>query len=172
MTWTPTVGVGSGGPGITSGTQGGVPYFSSTTTMASTAAGTSGQVLVSGGTGTPSWTSAPAVTSLAASGGSIVAADNNVATGGNVDFATGNVQVLQSVGGTVITTSGMSTGGAYSIIVNDTTSRTYTFAGQCATSNYSPANAPTQSGKKSVYTIIYSTNVGGGTCLISWVSGF
>jgi hypothetical protein len=95
-----------------------------------------------------------------------------VAAGGAVDFSTGNVQVLQAVGGTTLTISNMVTGGAYSIIVADTTSRTYTFAGQCATNSMIPVNAATQAGKKSVYTIIYSTNIGGGTCLISWVSGF
>ncbi len=66
----------------------------------------------------------------------------------------------------------MVSGGAYTVIVADTTVATYTFAGQCATSSFIPANAPTMATKKSVYTILYTTNIGGGTCLISWQSGF
>ncbi len=51
------IGVSYGGTGLTSGTQGGLPYFSGATSMASTGAGASGQVLVSGGTGAPAWSS-------------------------------------------------------------------------------------------------------------------
>gem|GEM_PF-6244737 len=43
------------GINLATGTQGGVSYFSSTTQLTSSAAGTSGQVLLSGGTGAPTW---------------------------------------------------------------------------------------------------------------------
>jgi hypothetical protein len=48
--------VGSGGTGIaTAPTAGSVVYGASTTAQGYTAAGTSGQVLISGGTGSPTW---------------------------------------------------------------------------------------------------------------------
>ncbi len=40
------------------GTQGGLPYFSSTSALSSSAAGSSGQILRSGGTGSPTWSTA------------------------------------------------------------------------------------------------------------------
>lgn len=43
------------GINFTTGTQGGLGYFSSTTQLSSTVAGTTGQALISGGTGTPTW---------------------------------------------------------------------------------------------------------------------
>lgn len=53
---TGTLGTARGGTGLTSFTQGGVLYASSTSALASSAAGTAGQVLTSNGTGAPSWT--------------------------------------------------------------------------------------------------------------------
>lgn len=47
-----TISVPEGGTGLTSGTSGGVPYFSSGTTIASSAALAAGQVVVGGGAGT------------------------------------------------------------------------------------------------------------------------
>jgi microcystin-dependent protein len=56
-TWIQTVPVANGGTGTTTApVQGGVIYGTSTTAMASTAAGTAGQVLTSNGTSTPAWT--------------------------------------------------------------------------------------------------------------------
>ena len=55
---TGTLAVNQGGTGsATALTQGGIMYGSSTTAMASTAAGTAGQLLRSNGTGAPSWVS-------------------------------------------------------------------------------------------------------------------
>lgn len=52
-----TLPIANGGTGsVTTPTQGGVIYASSTTAYASTAAGTSGQVLTSNGTSAPTWT--------------------------------------------------------------------------------------------------------------------
>lgn len=47
--------VGRGGTGMSSGTANGIPYFSSGSTMATTAGGTMGQVLLAGGGGTPTF---------------------------------------------------------------------------------------------------------------------
>ena len=57
-----TVPVTSGGTGSTAATvQGGVVYGSSSSSMASTAAGTSGQVLTSNGTSAPTWSSTASI---------------------------------------------------------------------------------------------------------------
>lgn len=57
-TWLQTIPVTNGGTGSTAATvAGGVVYGSSTSAMASTAAGTSGQVLTSNGTSAPGWSS-------------------------------------------------------------------------------------------------------------------
>jgi hypothetical protein len=53
-----TLPIAQGGTGMTSATSKGIVYATSTTALATTAAGTSGQVLTSGGTGNPSWTTA------------------------------------------------------------------------------------------------------------------
>ena len=59
-----TLGVTSGGTGTGTGPNaGGIIYGSSTTAYGSTAAGSSGQVLISAGTGAPVWSSAITVTS-------------------------------------------------------------------------------------------------------------
>ena len=52
---TGTLGVARGGTGLASFTQWGVPYASTTTAMAYTAAGTAGQVLKSNGAAAPTW---------------------------------------------------------------------------------------------------------------------
>ena len=52
---TGTLGVANGGTGLATGTQGGLLYFSGATSTASTASGTSGQILTSGGAGAPAW---------------------------------------------------------------------------------------------------------------------
>jgi len=54
----PTVPVANGGTGITSGTSGGIPYFSSSTTMASSAALTANGVVLGGGAGAAPTTTA------------------------------------------------------------------------------------------------------------------
>ena len=64
VTLSGTLGVANGGTGNGTGpNQGGIIYGSSTTAYGSTAAGSSGQVLISGGTGAPTWSSAITVTS-------------------------------------------------------------------------------------------------------------
>ena len=64
------------GINLATGNQGGISYFSSTTQLASSAAGTAGQTLVSGGTGAPTWF-APTAGSLIFAGTSGVLSQNN-----------------------------------------------------------------------------------------------
>jgi len=51
---TGTLAVANGGTGLTAGTQGGIPYFSNTNTISSSAQLTANNVVVGGGTGAPS----------------------------------------------------------------------------------------------------------------------
>jgi hypothetical protein len=53
-----TVGVPAGGTGLASGTAGGVLAFTASTTLASSLAGSSGQILRSAGTSVPTWSTA------------------------------------------------------------------------------------------------------------------
>ncbi|NCN95123.1 MAG: hypothetical protein GW917_00195 [Bdellovibrionales bacterium] len=98
--------------------------------------------------------------------GQIVSQESTVPSGATANFTNGNSIVLQSVGGSAITVSNMVAGGTYNVVVEDTTSRTYTFTG-CTTSYFSPANGPTIN--RSIYTIYRR---GASSCYISWVTGF
>lgn len=103
--------------------------------------------------------------------GQIVSGQTIVASGATADFSTGNVQILQSVGGSAITLSNMVDGGSYMVIVADTTSRTYTFSG-CTSARFLPANGPTVASYQSIYSIIKTTQSGVATCYISWQTGY
>ncbi len=102
--------------------------------------------------------------------GQVSAQQYVVATGSTVDFNNGNVQVLQSVGGSTITLNNMQTGGAYTVIVSDPTSRTYTFSG--CTNKFQPANGATTASSWTVYTILFVNVSSTNYCLISWITGF
>lgn len=103
--------------------------------------------------------------------GQIVSRQNTIATGGAVDFSLGNVAVLLSVGGSTITLSNMIPGGAYTVVVADTTQRTYTFAG-CTATYFRPANGITGASSQTIYTIL-AADIGGSTyCYIAWITGF
>jgi hypothetical protein len=106
---------------------------------------------------------------LHVSGGQIVAAQNTVASGATVDFATGNIQVLSAPGGSAITLNNMIDGGAYSVLITDTTSRTYTFT-NCTNAHFTPANGATTDGKHSMYTILKVTVASATHCYISWMT--
>jgi hypothetical protein len=101
--------------------------------------------------------------------GSIVSSENLVPSGATANFASGNAQTLESVGGSTITLSGMVAGGDYQVLITDTTSRTYTFSG-CA-NKFVPANSVTTSGYATIYRIHYSS-FGSGTCYINWTTGY
>jgi hypothetical protein len=94
---------------------------------------------------------------------------NVIANGAAVDFNLGNVQVLMLPATTVVALSNMQDGGAYTVIVNDPTPRTYTFPA-CTAANFAPTNGPTTG--QTVYTILKTTIGGTVTCYITWITGF
>jgi hypothetical protein len=102
--------------------------------------------------------------------GQIVSNQTVVASGATVDFGTGNVQILESVGGTAITLNNMVDGGAYTLIISDGTARTYTFT-NCTNTHFTPANAATTASKRTIYSILKTTESTATHCYISWVSG-
>jgi len=65
---------------LITGISGGIPYFSSTTTMGVVSSGTAGQFLTSNGAGTPTWSNSGAITSLNSQTGAtqIFANDTNI----------------------------------------------------------------------------------------------
>lgn len=103
--------------------------------------------------------------------GGQVAANQTVGTGATANFATGNLQVLSSVGTTAITLQNMLDGGAYTLIVNDTTSRQYTFA-DCTAAYWLPANGATIGGTRTIYNILKTTISSTVTCFINWSTGY
>ncbi len=99
-----TVPVTSGGTGSTAATvQGGVVYGSSTSSMASTSAGTSGQVLTSNGTSAPSWSSTASL-GVAPVGSIMIWAGSTAPTGwllcDGTAYSTGAYPALYAVIGT------------------------------------------------------------------------
>ncbi|WP_413287993.1 beta strand repeat-containing protein [Bdellovibrio sp. HCB337] len=103
--------------------------------------------------------------------GSVATPTNVIASGAAVNLSLSNIHLLQSVGGTTITLSNMVNGGVYTVIVSDTTARTYTFSG-CNNAYFSPTNAATTNGTRTIYgvTTIY---VGSSwDCYITWAGGF
>lgn len=93
-----------------------------------------------------------------------------------VNFALGNTGIAATTTSGAVALSNMAVGGAYTLIVQDATSRTYDFTNggagsQCATATtrYVPANGATIASSHAVYTVLYA---GAGLCYISWVTGF
>ena len=128
------------------------------------AAPTNGMIISGNvGIGTTSTVAALTVT------GQMVSTQNVLSSGATVDFNTGNLQILQSVGGTAITLNNMADGGSYTLIVTDATARTYTFT-NCTNSHFTPANAATIASKHTIYTILKVTISAATHCYISWVS--
>ncbi len=103
--------------------------------------------------------------------GSVVTPTNEITSGGAVNLALSNTHYLSNIGGTTITLSNMVNGGVYTIIVADTTPRTYTFPG-CSTAYFSPSNDDTESGAQTIYGL--TTVYVGATwrCYITWSTGF
>ena len=104
-------------------------------------------------------------------GGQIVSKQYTVASGATVDFNNGNVQVLQSVGGSAITLNHMINGGAYTLVVTDASSRTYTFT-NCTNAKYFPVNGATTANSTSIYTLLKFGVSSATYCYISWMTGF
>ncbi|MCM2279209.1 MAG: hypothetical protein NDJ89_14125, partial [Oligoflexia bacterium] len=105
------------------------------------------------------------------SSGQMYATQSTVATGATVDFNTGNVQVVQAPGGSALTLNNMKDGGSYTVIITDTTSRTYTFT-NCTNSHFIPVNSATSAGTRTIYTILKTTESSATHCYISWITGF
>jgi hypothetical protein len=91
--------------------------------------------------------------------------------GATVNLSTSNTQVLTNVGQAAITLTNMVHGGSYTLIIQDTTSRTYTFTG-CTTSKFQPANMPTIAATHTMYNIMTVYNGATYDCYITWSSGY
>lgn len=104
------LGVASGGTGLTSGTSGGIPYFSSTSAMTSSAALAANAIVIGGGAGV-----APATTTTGTGVVTAIGNNTNAANGLAVLGAGGALAVAQ--GGTGLTTTT-----AYSVVFTGTTS--------------------------------------------------
>lgn len=100
--------------------------------------------------------------------GAIVPGEVVIPGGSVADFANGNTVILQAVGGSAITLNNMVAGGQYTLIIEDTTSRTYTFSG-CGTTYFYPANGTTTASSRTIYEI---KNVQNTRCYIKWSSGY
>ena len=106
----PTVPVARGGTGLTSGTSGGVLYYSATGTLASSGALAASAIVLGGGAGV-----APATTTTGSGVVTAIGNSTNAASGLAVLNASGNLNVAQ--GGT-----GLGTTTAYGLIAAGTTS--------------------------------------------------
>ena len=65
----------------------------------------------------------------------------------------------------------MVNGGVYTLILQDQTSRTYTFSG-CTNTRFSPANAATTGSSDTIFGITTVQVSGTWYCYITWSSGF
>lgn len=103
--------------------------------------------------------------------GDITSEANVIASGAAVNLSLSNTHVLQSVGGSTITLSNMANGGTYTLILQDQTSRTYSFAG-CANTKFSPASSATTAATDTIFGLT-TVKVGGAWyCYVTWSSGF
>ena len=98
----------------------------------------------------------------------------NAGASTNIDFNNGNMQYTTASCGAMVL-SNVRDGGAYTLIVQGTTSGTCTFSQtspdaltNAANFKYSPANGNTISGTQTIYTFIRA----GSTVYTSWVTGF
>ena len=159
--------------------------------------GNPGDVLVSNGSGVLSWSTAGNVSgagsansipkftgagtignSAIVDNGTVITASRAVvstpipiATGATVDLAASNSHSLASVGGSTITLTNMQDGGVYNIVIEDTTSRTYTFAG-CTNSYYKPANSATTAATRTIYGVMTMKKGANWDCYFTWSTGF
>lgn len=103
--------------------------------------------------------------------GSVGTTSNVVASGNTVNLALSNIHHLSSVGTDVIALSNLVNGGTYTLVIADTESRTYNFSG-CVKTFFSPASAPTETGKHTIYGLTTITVGGSWHCYVTWASGF
>lgn len=101
--------------------------------------------------------------------GAATSRTNIIASGATVDLSLSNNHLLKAPGGAALTLQNLADGGTYTLVIEDTTVRTYTFAG-CDASYFSPANGDTLF--RSSYTILAIDDGGTMNCYISWSTGF
>ena len=151
----------------TTASQGELQFYTKQTTT-SGAAPAQAMVITDTGSVGIGTTSATAKLQVA---GAMVSIPGNVASGAAVDLSASNTVTLAAVGGSVIALSNMVHGGNYTLVVQDTTSRTYTFSG-CNTSKFRPANASTTAGSQTIYNILTIYNGATYDCYITWTAGY
>jgi hypothetical protein len=105
--------------------------------------------------------------------GAIVSKENAPLAGvTTVDFSTGNSVVISSISGgspLTLTLNGMQPGGSYTLLITDSTARSYNFGGSCTTVKGKPSNQPfAVTGGHSIFSIMYLNN----TCYVSWSTGW
>ncbi len=131
---------------------------------------TKGNVLLAGAGGNVGiGTASPQPYSKLQVNGAATSFPNIINSGASVDLSLSNIHYLKSVGGTAITLSNISSGGSYTIVISDTTQRTYTFSG-CTNSYYSPANGDTID--RTTYSIVTIVDGAATDCFITWVTGY
>jgi hypothetical protein len=139
---TGTLPVGNGGTGLTSGTSGGIPYYSATNTLASSAALTANQFIIGGGAGASPASSSLLTISAAVTTGNYVKAVGyadtvtalgNTGTAINIDVTSGGVFTATLTGNCTFTLRYPVSSGSSSftlILTNDgTAGRTVAWAG-------------------------------------------
>nr|BFD59625.1 hypothetical protein CKG001_17320 [Bdellovibrio sp. CKG001]BFD63004.1 hypothetical protein BdHM001_16850 [Bdellovibrio sp. HM001] len=101
--------------------------------------------------------------------GNMATPTNQIASGASVNLALSNIHYLESVGTSNINLTNMVNGGVYTIVIADTTSRTYSFLG-CNSTHFSPPNGATTA--QSIYGVT-TINVGGSwKCYVTWATDF
>lgn len=160
--------VARGGTGASSLAGNGVIVMNSAGTSAtSIAASTAGNVLTSDGT---TWKSS----AISVSGSSLTGniATNAAASGVvNADFSNANTVTLTSLSGSSLSASGLRAGGSYSIIIEDPTSRTFSFASTLCTGGIkyvSDTSVTSVSGTYSIVSILVSNSM---TCYVGYKIG-
>jgi hypothetical protein len=139
-------------------------------TLDSTSNGSKGNVLInpSGGSVGVGTTTPSSKLTVA---GAMNTPTNVIANGGAVDLSLSNIHVLQSVGGSTIALSNLSQGSSYTIIVQDTAARQYTFTG-CDQTRFSPINDVTDGVSETIYGVTTVQIGASWYCYISWAGGF
>lgn len=114
-------------------------------------------------------TSSPNANSKLEVVGASTSRTNIIATGAAVDLSKANQHFLKAPGSAAITLQNPADGGVYTLMIFDTTSRTYTFSG-CTDSFFSPTNGPTSN--YTTYTVMVAVDGGSTHCFITWITGF
>jgi hypothetical protein len=100
-----------------------------------------------------------------------VSTPTNAVAAAAVDLSKSNTHTLSAVGGSTITLTNMADGASYTLVITDTTARTYTFSG-CTTSYFRPANGATTAATRTIYGILTVKNGANWDCYINWTSGY